>query len=158
MGKRIPLFEYLAWLFKQSQQLQESQARKDYFRIVDVKKKNSGYVLAIQIIGKACTFSGTPEEILAKDDMIELFSSKDIRAITYYACIKNSPRNEILTQKIDKENNLIFCLRNNENHSVIQKTAKEISLDENLIDSLSSKDAHRVGYAVAQELEKYTNQ
>jgi len=41
------------------------------------------YIVTIQIINKSVTFRMKPEEILAKDALVDQFSPRDIRTLTY---------------------------------------------------------------------------
>jgi len=79
------VFGYTAWLLKQYNDQQLIQ--QNIYRIVEVKELSTGqYKLTIQIIGKSTVFECTPQEIVTNDRMLEGFSKKDIRTITYFAC------------------------------------------------------------------------
>ncbi|HSW94169.1 MAG TPA: hypothetical protein VLJ15_07450, partial [Gammaproteobacteria bacterium] len=84
LKKFLTIFEYTAWFIRQ---YSEQQAQQNIYRIVEIKQSTSGqYKLIVQIIGKSTIIECTPEEIVTNDHMLEGFSKKDIRAITYFAC------------------------------------------------------------------------
>jgi len=146
--------EYIGWLFKQYQELKETAQPKSAYKLVDIEEnKNGKTILTIQVTGKAITFKSTPQEILADDKVTECFSSKDIRTITYYACqTLNKPKNKIVIKKFcEKLNKMVFGVKNIDKDNISEKTAKEISLDKNLIKNLSPEEAHMVGFTSAGE-------
>jgi hypothetical protein len=146
--------EYVAWLFKQYQELKQSSKHQGAYKLVDIKEdKHDKVHLSIQVVGKAIVFKSTPEEILADDKLVEEFSSKDIRTITYYACQRmNKPKNKIVIKRFcEKLNRMVFGVKNVSKNQVEEKTAKDISLDKDVIKSLSPEEAHMVGYTSANE-------
>ncbi|MCD6048477.1 MAG: uncharacterized protein K0S08_2124 [Gammaproteobacteria bacterium] len=145
------LADYIGWLFKQFQDL-KSHTPASVYRVVDVQEKDEKYVITIQIVGKATTFTAFPEEILADDKLVEYFSSKDIRTITYYATRSlTKPKNKIVIKKFcEKLNKVVFGVKHIDEDDVYEKTAEEISLDKNLLNGLTPEEAHMVGYTTAQ--------
>lgn len=146
------LREYALWLFKQYQSLQQ-QPITDAYRIAAVcfNKDNSQCKLTIQVVGKNITFRCMPEEIVSDDQMMECFSRKDVRTITYYACqIIKKPKKRITFQACySKLNRLIFGIEKH-NHPILEKkTADQISLDNHLLGDLSQNDTHCVDYITA---------
>lgn len=151
--QRKSVSEYIGWLFKQYKQAQE-ELKSDAYRIVDqtIDKKGQ-HQLIIQIVGKSVTFKSTPQKILADDNIVEHFSRKDIRTITYLACQDlEKPKHRIILQEFcQKLNRLVFGVKNPKKDEVLRKMPSEISKDKELLKSLSQEDAHLVGYATATE-------
>lgn len=154
MAKKLPIFEYISWFIKTYHETQQIDAPRHAYRLVDVKEKRGGeFLMTIQVIGTSSTFKSTPDEILNNEKIIEHFSSKDIRTICFLSKTADGAKSEIIRQKINDHNQIVFELRQYVDNSITQKTAKEISLNPNLIDTLSARDAHRVGYVSAHEQE-----
>lgn len=150
---RKSISEYVGWLFKQYQQAQQ-ELKSDAYRIVDHNTDKDGqHHLTIQIVGKSVTFKSTPQKILADDDLVEHFSRKDIRTITYLACQDlEKPKHRIILQEFcQKLNRLVFGVKNPKKDEVLRKMPSEISQDKELLKTLSQEDAHLVGYATATE-------
>lgn len=58
----------------------------------------------IQIIGKATTFVAKPEELLMDDAIVDLFSPRDVRNLTYLGYLGiNGPKYKILAQKLSEQ-------------------------------------------------------
>src|SRR3990167_9899295 len=106
--KKISLmFEYTVWFLKKYGDQQQIQ--QNIYRVIEVKQSSSGqYKLAIQVIGKSTVIECAPQEIVENDQMLEGFSKKDIRAITYFACEESKkPKYRILVQEFcDKVNRM----------------------------------------------------
>lgn len=146
------LQQYLRWLMTQYQAMQKIQ--QDAYRIVDKQIDSRGNCkLVIQVIGKSITFKAAPEDLAADDQMLERFSRKDVRTITYYACqeIKKPQARIIFKEFCEKLNRIIFGIKQRNQESIIQKSAGEISLDKNLLNNLTQEEAHLVGYTTATE-------
>jgi hypothetical protein len=93
---------------------------------------------------------------MADDNLLESFSRKDIRLLTYLACedIKE-PTHEILEQKfIRNMNKFFFKLKHGKTGEEMEKSAEEISTNPELIKSLSPEDAHKIGYVTANQMIK----
>ena len=124
------------------------------YRVVNIEKDKQGdYYAIIQIIGKGATFKMKPEEILANDKTTNQFSPCDIRTLTYLGYLGiNAPKYTILAKKLSQDNdNMIFAVKKKGAENIIMKTASEISSDDEILKSLNQKDAHEVGYQVANE-------
>lgn len=153
MSKRKPfgLQDYLAWVIKHYQNLHQSA--QDAYRIIHVEEIESQCLLTVQIVGKSITFKCQPEEIAADDLLLEKFSKKDVRTITYYACheIKKPKRKIIWQQFSEKLNKMLFGIQRRGQEGVTPTTADEISKNTNFIKDLSQLDAHMVGFTTATE-------
>ncbi|OGT36245.1 MAG: hypothetical protein A3F11_06810 [Gammaproteobacteria bacterium RIFCSPHIGHO2_12_FULL_37_14] len=151
--KKISLmFEYTAWFLKRYGDQQQIQ--QNIYRVVEVKQSSlDQYKLAIQIIGKSTVVECTPQEIVANDRMLEGFSKKDIRAITYFACEQSKkPKYKIIMQEFcDTFNKILFKLKKYDSDEIILKTAGQISLDKHFINNLSQEDACSISYAAGYE-------
>ena len=143
------LANYMQWLLSQYQTYKKMQGADTTYRLVSINENTTPYKLTIQVIGKATTFVATADEILSDDTLVEYFSSKDIRTITYYATkALTQPKRKIVLQRFcEKLNQIIFNVKDSEKTAIQEKTAQEISLDKELINHLSPEDAHLVGYA-----------
>ena len=123
-------------------------------RLIEVNKnKDDDYIVTIQIINKNMTFDTKPEEILAKDDMVDQFSPRDIRTLTYLGYLDiNGPKYKILAKRLsESQDKVIFALKKKGEKDIIVKTADEIIKERTIIDQLNANDAHLVGYTVASE-------
>src|SRR3990167_10631970 len=83
-------------------------ARETYhpsYRVVRIEKdEQEHYCVVIQIIGKSTTFISKPEELLMNDEIINLFSPRDVRNLTYLGYLGlNGPQYKILAQKLSEE-------------------------------------------------------
>lgn len=145
-------FKYTAWLLKRYSDQQQIQ--QNIYRVFEVKQSSFGqHKLAIQVIGKSIVVECTPQEIAENDQMLEGFSKKDIRVITYFACEQNKkPRYKIIMQEFcDAFNKILFKLKNRDSDEIILKTAGQISLDKNLLNNLSQEDVCSISYAAGYE-------
>ena len=79
---------------------------KPTYRIAEVtESEEKDYIVIIQIINKSVTFRMKPEEILAKDSLVDQFSPRDIRTLTYLGYLGvNSPKFEILAKRLSENN------------------------------------------------------
>ncbi len=157
LKKFLTIFEYTAWFIRQ---YSEQQAQQNIYRIVEIKQSTSGqYKLIVQIIGKSTIIECTPEEIVTNDHMLEGFSKKDIRAITYFACEEiKKPKYKIITQEFSGDlNTLLFKLKKCDGDEVMLMTAGQIVLDRELINNLSVEDVRSISYAAGHEQSIYKN-
>jgi predicted AAA+ superfamily ATPase len=153
MDKRTNnIAEYVVWLIKQYHEIKQTYSANAY-RVVDMETEKSGKVsLVIQVCGKHITFKMTPQEVLADDNLLEGFSKKDIRSITYLACSDKKPKSKIVLQEFcEKLNKIVFGIRHPGKTEILKKTANEISLDSSLIKDLTPEEAHMIGYTAADE-------
>lgn len=124
------------------------------YRIVEITQTdNDDYLIEVQIINKNTTFRIKPEEILSNDKLVDQFSPRDIRTLTYLGYLGiNSPKYKILAKKLSKANDsLIFALKKKGVKKIIVKTASEIMNEKEIIDNLTSKEANLIGYTVGYE-------
>jgi hypothetical protein len=147
-------------LTKSWRDIQSSQSYTPSFRLVDISTdENENHIAKIQVISKNITFDCCPEEILAKDDMVDLFSPRDIRTLTYLGYLGvNSPKYKILAQRLSKNDQVVFALKKKGHEHTVIKTADEIMKDQDVLNTLGSKDAHLVGYTAASEQYKIEQQ
>jgi hypothetical protein len=132
----------------------EQQTQGCIYRITEINQlANDKSTLTIQVIGKSTVIKCTPDEIVANDQMIEGFSKKDIRMITYLACIHaNKPKYKIDTQEFcDTIKKIKFRLKKFGSNEIVSKTADQISLDKNLINKLSQEDVCSISYTAGYE-------
>lgn len=147
------IFEYTSWVLKKFNYYQQS-IENNIYRIVEIKQGAYGqYKLIIQIIGKSTVIECTPQEVAESDCLLEGFSKKDIRIITYFACTKNiNPEYRILTQEFCSTLNRIqFKLKNENSGETFLKSADQIFLDKILINKLSKEDICSISYVAGYE-------
>ena len=132
------------------------------YRIVEIMRdeESDNYIVKIQMINKNTTFNITPEEILAKNEVVDRFSPRDVRTLTYLGYLGiNSPKYKILAKRLSENNEkIIFALKKKGNKKIIVKTINELIKEKDIIENLGAKDAHLVGYAFASESAKEEKQ
>lgn len=150
--KHNSMAEYVLWLIKQYHEVKQSYSANAY-RVVDIETDKTGKLAVIvQVCGKHITFKLTPQEILADDNMLEGFSKKDIRAITYLAFNDKKPKAKIVLQEFcEKLNRVVFGIKSPGKEQILKKTAGEISLDKNLLKDLSAEEARMIGHMTADD-------
>lgn len=124
------------------------------YRIVEILEKEQGeYSVKVQIINKNAVFHMKPEDILKDDNLVDQFSPREIRALTYLGYLGiNSPKYTILAKRLSENSDgTIFALKKRGGKKVVSKSAHEIFQDKEVLSSLSATDAHDVGYTVAHE-------
>lgn len=147
------IFEYTAWLLKKYNE-QKSIQLNHFYRLAEAKQSADGqYHLLIQVIGKASTFECKPQDIVADDRLLEGFSKKDIRTITYFACSHlKKPKYKIVMQEFcEKFNRVLFRVKGQASDEAMVKTAGQIAVDKNLINNLSREDVQSVSYMAGYE-------
>lgn len=124
-----------------------------YYRIVDVKTDTDNKsTLIVQLRNKNIVYKFSPKEVLADNALLDGFSKKDIRNITYLAYHPQKSKTKIITQEFsDKLNGMVFGIQRSGNKNILKKTAKEISFDKNLVSELTPEEALMVGYMLADE-------
>ncbi len=144
--------DYVLWLMQQYQDIKQAQSAATY-RIVDIKKGDTeDSVLTVQLCGKNTVFKLLPKEILTDNALLEGFSKRDIRTITYLACSNEKPKAKIVLQEFcDHLNSVVFGIKRPGNQEILKKSAAEISLDKKLIAELTPEEALMVGYMLADE-------
>lgn len=122
------------------------------YRLVEIREDEGEYMVLIQVINKNLTFGAKPEEILANDALVDQFSPRDVRSLTYLGYLGvNSPKYKILAQKLSKNDKTIFVLKKKGEKEVVLKTADQIIQETGLILSMHPQDAKVIGYTVAAE-------
>ena len=118
-----------------------------------MKTDDEEFLVKIQLINRKLAFDKKPEDILADDEMVDQFSPRDIRTLTYLGYLGiNEPKYKILAQRLSEENNQpIFALKKKGNKNIFIKTASEIANEHEILENLASKDAHIIGYTVAND-------
>lgn len=153
MLKKIStLIEYVGWLYKQNAQLQ--QASGCIFRIVKNEKNTRGeHILHIQVINKSTIFQCLAKEVAANDQLLECFSKSDVRIITYLATEDLFlPKNKILAHEYNDElQRTVLTIGVHGKNESMQITADKVSLNNDMLKTLSREDAHRAGYLMALE-------
>lgn len=150
--KMLSVFEYVGLVLKKYNEQQNQQ--NTIYRIIEIKHSSSNQTKIIfQIIGKVTLIESTPQEIMTDDRLLEGFSKKDIRAITYLACTQNkTPKYKIVVQEFcDRMNRILFKLQKQHDNEIITKSASEISTDKSIIQSLSQDDIQTISYIAGYE-------
>ena len=123
------------------------------YKIVDIKTDDENKkILIVQLAKKNIIYKFLPKDILADNSLMEGFSKKDVRTITYLACNPEKPKTKIITQEFNgKLNSMVFGIQRFGNKTIIKKTANEISFDKSLVSELTPEEALMVGYMLADE-------
>ena|SRR3990167_3522272 len=157
------IFEYTVWLLKNNNALQQAKENNIY-RIIEIKQSTyDQHKIIIQVIGKSTIIECSPQEIVAEDRLLEGFSKKDVRTITFLACDQiKKPKYKIIMQECcGVFNKILFKLKKFDGKEIVSKTADQISLDKNLLSSLSREDACSICYTAGYEqssVEKFGNE
>lgn len=150
--KLLSVFENVALLLKKYNEQTQNQ-HNNIYRILEVKRcPSTGHSkLIVQVVGKSSIFEATPQEIVAVDNLLEGFSKKDVRAITYLACEQlKKPKYKIVIQEFcETYNKMKFKLKRN-NEEVV-KTASQIIKDKKLINDLNKEDVSSISYIAGYE-------
>lgn len=124
------------------------------YRISEIFQNNNGqYYVTIQLINKRIAYHALPHEILAEDKLVDKFSPRDIRTLTYLGYLEiNKPKYEILARHLSQNHDqTLFTLKHKNQNSVSVTSAKDISRNSEMINNLSQEEAHRVGFICAYE-------
>lgn len=146
------VFEHVGLLLKKYNEQQ--QIEQNIYRIHEVDQSLTGDCkLTIQVIGKSSVFESTPQEIVKVDRLLEGFSKKDVRTITYLACEQiKKPKYKIVVQEFcAQDNKMNFKLQRMGEEGEIVKTAYQIVSDEKLINNMNQKDVSSVSYIAGYE-------
>lgn len=148
MTQLITSIKNFITLIKQSS---HSNTYEPIYRLLEVfKDEQEEYTVHVQVINKSATFYIKPEEILANDKLVDCFSPRDVRTLTYLGYLGiNSPKYTILAQRLADDNKLVFALKKKGTKDILVKTAAEILQEQEIIAGLAAKDAKVVGYAAA---------
>jgi len=150
------LIEYTSWLLKEFHEHQNIQP--NIYRIVEIKKLSfDNYLLIIQVIGKSTIIKYTPQEIVVDDKILEGFSKKEIKMITFLACQKNKePKFKIIMQEFSENfNKILFKIKNEDGNEIISKTAAQLISDKEILNNLSKEDANCINFAAGYEQSNY---
>lgn len=123
------------------------------YRVVEIlENEEAEYTIHIQLIGKGLTFYAKPEEILADDKLVDQFSPRDIRTLTYLGYLGiNSPKYKILAKRLVDDEKIVFAIKKKGEKEVLIKTAAEILSAQEIISKMHPNDAKAVGYIEAKE-------
>lgn len=124
------------------------------YKVTEIlKDKHDNYVVAIQVMHKSCYFYAKPEELLSDDKVVDQFSPRDVRTLTYLGYLEiNSPKYQILAKKLaEGSDRFIFALKKRGQQTIITKTAEQILNEQDIITSMNPSDARTIGYTVAIE-------
>ncbi len=123
------------------------------YRVIEIlKNEEEEYTIHIQLIGKGLTFYAKPEEILADDKLVDQFSPRDIRTLTYLGYLGiNAPKYKILARRLADNNQVAFAIKKRGDKNVVIKTAREILNEQDVISSMHPNDVKTVGYTLAAE-------
>ena len=133
--------------------LNQSKTYTPSHRVLNLlQNADNSYTAHIQIINKNITFYKKPEDILADDTFVNMFSPLDVRTLTYLGYLEiNAPKYKILAQRMINNDKTIFIIRKTGEENVILKTANEILQEPNMISQMPSDDARVIGYTIAAE-------
>ncbi len=121
------------------------------YRLVEIIKSEDTHQLVIQVVHKNITFTLTPEELLTDDSIVDLFSPRDVRTLTYLGYLDmNSPQYKILAKRLTPNSQVAFALKRKSDKKIIIKTPREI-VHEKMLNNLDATDAQLVGYTAATE-------
>lgn len=123
------------------------------YRVLKIlQDANDKYTVHIQVVNKNITFYMKPEEILADDKLVNMFSPTDVRTLTYLGYLGiNAPKYKILARRMLNDPKTVFILKNSEDKEVIIKTADELLKEQQIISSTTPEDASTIGYTLAIE-------
>lgn len=134
-------------------QVHQNSSFTPAYRLLEVQRdENESYLVRIQIINKNLGFYAKPEDILAIDSMVDMFSPRDIRTLTYLGYLGvNSPKYRILAQRIMDNGSMLFSIKQKNSEKIIVKTAAEIIQEHQIIAGMHAEDAKAVSYMAATE-------
>lgn len=150
MNKYLQVFKKIILTLKEASQ---KIAYTPAYRILEIlKDEEDNYSVNIQLIGKNRTFYAKPEELLAEDDMVDLFSPRDIRTLTYLGYLGiNAPKYKLLANRLVDDNKLVFALKKRGEKGILIKTPLEILKEKEIMASIDSHDAKTIAYSIATE-------
>ena len=133
------------------QELKEAKAKNIYtpsYRVLEILQDGEGsYTVHMQVIGKSLTFRAKPEELLSEDKVVDQFSPRDVRTLTYLGYLGiNAPKYKILAQRLIDDNKVVFAIQKRGAKEVLIKTAEQILQEKEIINSMRPDDAKTIGY------------
>ena len=147
-----PLINKLNVFLQYIKKTQADGIYKPLYKLMDILESNEEYVVVIQLIGKNIVFNAKPEELLADDSLVDRFSPRDIRTLTYLGYLGiNGPKYKILAKKLSQHDNASFLIKKKGEKNIIVRTAAQILNETNIIQYLNAEDAKTVGYTAASE-------
>lgn len=153
-NKSFQLVEYIHWLLKKYQEVLTELETRQAYRIINIENNDHERTkLTVNIVGTGKNIQFIPEELAGDDQLLEGFSKKDVRTIIYYACANiNKPKYKIIANTFcEKLRKMFFSIKKYDSNELANKTAEEISANLSVLSSLSSEDAHRIGYTYGSE-------
>src|SRR3989339_469874 len=138
-------------------EMREAQQKQNFiptYRLIEINQmETDDYVVTIQLINKSIVFQTKPEEILANDNLVDQFSPRDVRTLTYLGYLSiNNPKYKILAQRLaENSDKVLFAIRKKGEKKILVKTADEILKEKDILNNLDAQDAHVVGYTVGSE-------
>lgn len=123
---------------------------KPVYRLIEIlQDENENYVVYVQVINKNVAFHIKPEEILKDDKLVDQFSPRDVRTLTYLGYLGiNSPKYKILAQRMVDDSKIIFIVKKKGQKDFIVKSAQEILNEQDIISNMPANDAKTIGYTV----------
>lgn len=146
----LRFFNLLHWLRLQFKNLCLEIKNVAPYRITDIISNNGKHSLIVQITGTGKTISYFPFEISLDEEFLKGFAIQDIKNILYLDYKeKSKPQFKIISHKFSARETL-FCIQ--ADSGVIKElSAEEISNDKEMLGSLSSLDAYRIGFLNGSE-------
>ncbi|OGT32004.1 MAG: hypothetical protein A3E87_10660 [Gammaproteobacteria bacterium RIFCSPHIGHO2_12_FULL_35_23] len=155
MKKQLRPIKFLSRVFQQWKNFTKpDECYIPTYRIVNIEQDANGdYQVSIQLIGKQTVIKSAPEKLLADDKVVNCFSPRDVRTLTYLGYLGiNSPKYKILAKTLSKNyDQMLFAVlkKGDKNYKIV--TANEISNNEEIIEGLAQKEAHMIGMTTAGE-------
>lgn len=139
-------------IFNHVKNKSKKKSYEPMYRLVEICEGDDEYTVLIQMINKNVTFSAKPEELLVNDALVDQFSPRDVRSLTYLGYLGiNNPKYKILAQRLSQNDKTIFVLKKKGEKKAVLKTADQIMQETSIILSMNPQDAKIIGYAVAAE-------
>jgi hypothetical protein len=87
----------------------EKEVYRPRYKLIEIMEKNDEYVVVLKLVNKGITLNMKPEEILANDELVDYFSPKDIRTLTYLGYLGiNGPKYKILAKQLSENDKVSF--------------------------------------------------
>ncbi len=130
----------------------EKEVYRPRYKLIEIIEKNDEYVVVLKLVNKSITLNMKPEEILANDELVDHFSPKDIRTLTYLGYLGiNGPKYKILAKQLSENDKVSFFLKKKGNDKIIIKTAEQVLHETDIVYGLNPEDAKTVGYIAGSE-------
>lgn len=143
------LIDYILFLYKQNRQ----NAPTNILRVVNCQTKpGNKYILEVQVINKASIFKCKASVIAGDDKLLECFSKRDVRMITFLASKELLEPNYKISsiQFNNDENETIFHLKNITTNEIKKMKISDLSANK-ILSELGQEDAYKLGYTSATE-------